>query len=136
MADSQRDAKAKKMRGPLARGETMRQQLAKELVVSLFSKNPFSVLSSDEEEPEWKCKECGMFNFATRKMPTVWGGARRIGDPGGGEGSRASPQSAGKGPSTTSTYGETQKGGTPKAKGKGKGKRSGAKGPNTDTKEG
>jgi hypothetical protein len=41
--------------------------LAKELVVSLFSKNPFSVLSSDEEEPEWKCKECGMFNYATRK---------------------------------------------------------------------
>ena len=132
--------KARKARGPLARGETMRQQLAKELVVSLFSKNPFSVLSSDDEEPEWKCKECGMFNFATRKTCRRCGerhGAAEI--QGWGEGAKGSPastQQAGKGPSSSNSFGESQKGGTPKAKGKGKGKGTSMKGQTTEPTEG
>ena len=114
--------KARKTRGPLARGETMRQQLAKELVVSLFSKNPFSVLSSDDEEPEWTCKECGMFNFATRKKCRRCGDGHGAAEIQGGKGSPASTQQAGKGPSSSNSFGESPKGGTPKAKRQGKGK--------------
>ena len=56
--------------GPMAHAMAMQQALAKEIVSNLFhSPNRYSVLSSDEEAglPEWKCKECGIFNFATRK---------------------------------------------------------------------
>ena len=114
--------KTKKMRGPLARGETMRQQLAKELVASLFSKNQYSVLSSDDEEPEWKCNECGMFNYATRKKCRRCGEGHGAAETQWGKGSPASSQQAGKGPSSSGSREESHKGGKPNAKGKGKGK--------------
>ena len=128
--------KARKTRGPLARGETMRQQLAKELVVSLFSKNPFSVLSSDDEEPEWKCKECGMFNYATRKKCRRCGEGHGAAEIQGGKGSPASSTQSGKGPSPYKPRGDPQKGGgATKGNGKGKGKNNPPKEQTTEATE-
>ena len=50
-------------------------------MMSLFSKNPFSALTSDGDEPAWRCKECGLRD--PEDMPTAWGRARRNSDPWG-----------------------------------------------------
>ena len=108
--------------GPLPQATAMRQALTQEIVNNHFhSPNRFSVLSSDEEAglPEWKCKECGIFNFATRKV------CRRCGEKAGAKGGPrglgpAPPPSGRKGtPPESKTEGATR--GPTQGKGVGKG---------------
>ena len=109
--------------GPMTHATAMQQALAKEIVSNLFhSPNRYSVLSSDEEAglPEWKCKDCGIFNFATRKVCRRCG--EKAGTKGGSRGSGpvTSPSRSLGTPPAAKPDGATK--GATQGKGSGKGK--------------